>query len=91
MAYINSEARRRRLVAKRLHLYLKRLGLHNNLKQVSRATGIDMDVLRHLATGTPKIETLEKISEYVEKVAREHSAAARAPAITDRDSGAPVE
>lgn len=91
MAYINAEARRRRLVAKRLHGYLKRLGLHNDLRRVARATGIGMDVLKQLATGTPKIETLEKISEYVEKIARERSAAASGSTIPAGDPGGSIE
>jgi len=73
-------------VARRLYGYLKRLGLHKNLRQVAKATGIDMDALQRLSTGTPKVETLEKISEYVEALAREGSARPAVKTPIGRDS-----
>jgi hypothetical protein len=76
MAFQNDAARRRRRAARRVYGYLQQLDL--SLKVVSKATGIDMDTLRNLKVGTPKLETLDRISRYIEKVAREKEALSRA-------------
>jgi hypothetical protein len=68
MAFVNIAARRRRRLARRLHGYLKQLDLLGNLREVSRATGVDVDILRSLdeSGATPKLETLERIAAYIE-------------------------
>ena len=74
MAFQNEAARRRRRIARRVYGYMRELGLLSNLRQVSRSTGIDMETLRNLRTATPKLETLERISKYVEQHARSECA-----------------
>lgn len=66
MAFQNMAARRRRAMAKRLYGWLVRLGLHNDLKFISKSTGIDMEALRNFRRATPKLETLEKIGRFIE-------------------------
>jgi hypothetical protein len=73
MAFQNDAAKRRRRAARRVYGYLQRLDLTDHLKDVSKATGIDLDTLRNLRKGTPKLETLDRISRYIERVARERS------------------
>jgi len=70
MAFQNTAAIRRRRLAKRYHGYMRQLGMLEDLRKVSRQTGVDMDTLKNLEHSTPKLETLEKIGGYIEDVFR---------------------
>ena len=74
MGFQNEAAKRRRAMAKRLYSWLEQLGLQNDLKFISKSTGIDMDALRNFRTSTPKLETLEKMSRFIEAQSRNQPA-----------------
>ena len=72
MAFQNVAAKRRRRTARRLYEYLKELDLLDNLREVSKATDVDVEILKTLGDpkATPKLETLERIAAYVEEKIR---------------------
>lgn len=69
MSFQNEAAKKRRKLAKKLAQHINELELSD--REISRATGIDLVTVRGLRQLTPKLETLEKISRYVEDRARQ--------------------
>lgn len=74
----NTQSRARRRAGRRLMEVIEHYGL--DLRLVSRDTGIDLVTLKNLRNFTPHLHTIEKISIYLEGVARERRATARASA-----------
>ena len=63
----NSQSLARRRAGRQLAEIIKEYGL--NLRKISKDTGVDIITLSNLATFTPHLTTIEKIADYLEKIA----------------------
>ena len=67
-AKANKQSVARRGAGRRLMEVIKRYDL--NLRVVSRETGVDLVTLKNLQKFTPHLNTIERVSIYLEQVAR---------------------
>lgn len=71
----NSQSRARRKAGRRLMEVIEQYGL--DIRQVARDTGVDLVTLKNLRNFTPHLHTIEKISVYLEQLARDRRTTAR--------------
>lgn len=67
-AKINKQSVARRRAGRRLMEVIKKYNL--NLRTVARETGVDLVTLENLKTFTPHLNTIERVSVYLEQIAR---------------------
>lgn len=67
----NIEALARRRAARKLWRAMRRLDL--DIVETAREAGIDRVTLENLCKFTPHLRTLEKVSAYLERIARQRS------------------
>jgi hypothetical protein len=80
----NPQSQARRRAGKRLHEAIRDLQV--DIRAIAKATGVDLVTLQNLHKFTPHLSTIEKVSEYLEALAREKRAARKraiASAATD--------
>ncbi len=68
----------RRRAGKKLKEVMQDLNI--SARQISRATGVDAVTLGNLDRFTPHLSTIERVSVYLEQIARERRKATAAPA-----------
>lgn len=73
----NAQSRARRRAGRNLMEIIERYEL--DIHQIAKDTGVDLITLENLATFTPHLRTIERVSAYLQRIARQRRGAKRRP------------